>query len=169
MASDSTGPTTEISVPYLKNLQSQLQDMLNGVDQQLAGGTDNPYSVWLPPAVDGFQIKAGGTTGSSGSSTFDLATTLTQAISTTWTSITDELTWLKKVLTDMISEISTTITSFGNVENINSETVDQLMQDFQSTITDMNQPAVTSSSSSSSSSSSGPASSGPASSGPGSS
>ena len=38
-------------------------------------------------------------------------------------SIHDQLTWLNKVLTDMISEITTTVNSFGNTESLNTESV----------------------------------------------
>ena len=55
-------------------------------------------------------------------------------------SINEQLTWLQKVLTDMINEITTTVNSFSNTESLNTETVDQLMSDFQNTINDFTSP-----------------------------
>ena len=55
-------------------------------------------------------------------------------------SVNEQLTWLQKVLTDMINEITTTVNSFSGTESLNNEAVSQLLTDFGNTINDMNNP-----------------------------
>ncbi|HEY1702844.1 MAG TPA: hypothetical protein VGG75_24320 [Trebonia sp.] len=134
---------TQINKDYLNKLSTQLSSVLTDVKEQLAGGatpTDattgmDMYAVNSDLAQ---YVKAGGPAGSSGS--FPAAQELTSAMDSMGGSVNDQLTWLEKVLTDMISEIGTTIDSFGNAESLNTETVQALMNDFSNTITDMNNP-----------------------------
>jgi hypothetical protein len=134
---------TQINKDYLNKLSTQLSSVLTDVKEQLAGGaspTDattgmDMYAVSKDLAQ---YVKAGGPSGSSGN--FPAAQELTTAMDNMGGSVNDQLTWLEKVLTDMISEISTTIDSFGNAESLNTETVQTLMNDFSNTITDMNNP-----------------------------
>jgi hypothetical protein len=61
-------------------------------------------------------------------------------------SVNDQLTWLERVLNDMINEITTTVQSFSGTESLNNDAVSQLITDFQNTISDMsNGPGSTSS------------------------
>jgi hypothetical protein len=140
-----TGSTnvTQINKDYLQKLSTQLGYVLTDVKEQLAGGasaTDpttgmDMYAVTKDLAQ---YVKAGGPAGSSGN--FPAAQELTTAMDNMGGSVNDQLTWLEKVLTDMISEISTTIQSFSSTESLNTETVQALMNDFSNTITDMNNP-----------------------------
>lgn len=135
--------TTQINADYLKTLRTQLDQVLSDVNSQLRGQgatTDTSTTGYLNPVAQdlGQLVKAGGTSGSSG--TFNAATELTNALNKMGGSVNDQLTWLKKVLNDMITEIGTTIDSFNGTESLNNETVEQLMADFQNTITDMSNP-----------------------------
>jgi hypothetical protein len=132
---------TQINETYLKQLQGQLDTVLTDVEGQLKGlgaTTDTSTTGYLNPVTQDLSVLAGGGTGTTG--TFDAATELNNALSQMGGSVNDQLTWLKKVLTDMISEIGTTIDSFSKTESLNNETVEQLMTDFQNTITDMSNP-----------------------------
>lgn len=127
---------TQINKDYLNGLKSQLSQILTDVEKQLtgAGSTSDPGTTgWLFPIDSTFSVSAGG-------SNFNAATALNNALKAFGGSVHDQLTWLKKVLTDMISEITTTVDSMGNTEDLNTQSVDQLINDFQSTINDMNNP-----------------------------
>lgn len=132
---------TQINETYLKQLRSQLDTVLADVEGQLKGlgvTTDTSTTGYLNPVTQDLSVLAGGGTGTTG--TFDAATELNSALSQMGGSVNEQLTWLKKVLTDMISEIGTTIDSFSSTESLNNETVEQLMTDFQNTISDMSNP-----------------------------
>jgi hypothetical protein len=151
-----TANVTQINETYLKQLQSQLDTILSDVEGQLRGigaTTDTSTTGYLSAVTSDLSVMAGGGTGTSG--TFAAATELNSALSAMGGSVNDQLTWLKQVLTDMITEIGTTIDSFTSTESLNSETVEQLMTDFQDTITDMSNPPGGTSSSSSGSGGSG--------------
>jgi hypothetical protein len=131
-----TSGVTQINKDYLNQLKGQLSEILSQVDQELTGiGAYNaPGSTgWLKPVDNTLSVSAGG-------SSFNAGSELNAALKTMGGSVNDQLTWLKKVLTDMINEITTTVDSMSNTETLNTETVDQLINDFQSTINDMNNP-----------------------------
>jgi hypothetical protein len=133
----SSGSVTEIDQTYLTNLQTTLQDILTGVEGQLRGlgtaGANSTSTIYIGPVDSSLTVKAGPTS-------FDAGAALDAALKTMGGSVHDQLEWLEKVLTDMISEINTTVSSFGASEQLNEESVDQLMSDFQTTISDMNTP-----------------------------
>jgi hypothetical protein len=140
-----TGSTnvTQINKDYLNKLSTQLSSVLTDVKEQLAGGaspTDATTGMDMYAVTSDLAqyVKAGGPSGSSGS--FPAAQELTTAMDSMGGSVNEQLTWLEKVLTDMISEIGTTVDSFGSAESLNTEAVQTLMNDFSNTITDMSNP-----------------------------
>jgi hypothetical protein len=135
---------TQIDTDYLNNLQTQLQDLQTQVEQQLqglgtAGATSDSLS-FIPPLTSTIKVAAGTTS-------FDAGAALNTALGNMGGSVHDQLTWLDRILGDMISEITTTVASFNGTESLNNETVDQLISDFQNTISDINTPAGSSNSS----------------------
>ena len=137
------GNVTEIDADYLNGLQDELQTVLTNVKNQLNGigaSSDPNVSGWLGPVDQTLSVVAGG-------SSFNAGTVLNTALKNMGGSVHDQLTWLEKVLTDMINEITTTVHSFSGTESLNNDTVEQLMSDFQGTIDDMNAPPGGSSSS----------------------
>jgi hypothetical protein len=127
---------TQIDTTYLQGLQGQLQSILTEVEDQLRGigaSSDPNVTGWLGPVDQNLTVQAGPTT-------FNAGAALNSALKAMGGSVNEQLTWLKKVLTDMINEITTTIQSFSGTESLNNDTVAQLISDFQSTINDMNSP-----------------------------
>jgi hypothetical protein len=133
-----TSPVTQINADYLHKLQSSLSDLLDGVNQQLNGlGTKGATAATLPdiyPVTSTLNVAAG-------ASSFEAGAALNTALKSMGTSVNEQLTWLKKVLTDMIADITTTVNSFSGTESLNDETVAQLNSDFQKTISDISTPA----------------------------
>ncbi|HUC56609.1 MAG TPA: hypothetical protein VMA95_04355 [Streptosporangiaceae bacterium] len=144
-----------INASYLTNtLEPALKEILSEVDAQLKGlgPSSNPnITEWLYPVDDNLSVEAGGTAGSSGGGSFDIATDLNTSLKNMGGSVNDQLVWLQKVLNDMINEINTTVASFSGTESLNGEAVQQLLTDFQNTISDVDSPPGSSSSSSSTS------------------
>jgi hypothetical protein len=139
-----TSPTNvmQIDTAYLNNLQSQLQTLLTAVKNQLRGiGTTfiPTTSGFLGPVDQNLTVQAGATT-------FNAGAALNSALKNMGGSVNDQLTWLERVLNDMINEITTTVQSFSGTESLNNDAVSQLITDFQNTISDMsNGPGSTSS------------------------
>jgi len=108
-----TSPVTQIDANYLNGLKSQLQDLLDQVNQQLSGlGTKGATALttsYINPVTSALQVAAG-------ASPFAAGAAFNTALKSMGTSINDQLTWLKKVLTDMISEVDTTVSSFSATE-----------------------------------------------------
>jgi hypothetical protein len=132
------GTITQIDTAYLDNLKNQLQDLQTQVEQQLQGlgtkgVTPNTLS-FIEPLSSQLTIAAG-------AASFDAGAALKTALNAMGGSVHDQLTWLDKVLGDMIIEITTTVNSFKGTEGLNNESVDQLLNDFKNTIGDMNSPA----------------------------
>jgi hypothetical protein len=146
---------TQIDSTYLSGLRTTLEGILTEVKQQIAG---------VGPVTTGTAVEdiaplssltvEPGVTGSNGAG-FDPANQLLTAIKAMGGSVNDQLVWLEKFLTDMIAEIGTTITSFGNSDGLSSESVAQLDSDFSGAISDMQQGASSGSSGGSNSGSSG--------------
>lgn len=133
-----SGGVTQIDASYLDTLKNQLTDLQHQVEQQLnglgtAGATPETVS-FIEPITSSIKVAAG-------ASSFDAGAALNTALGTMGGSVHDQLTWLDKVLGDMISEITTTVASFHGTESLNNESVDQLITDFQNTISDINTPA----------------------------
>ncbi|HEY3907108.1 MAG TPA: hypothetical protein VGM14_24595 [Streptosporangiaceae bacterium] len=133
MAQD--GNTTQIDSTYLNNLKGQLQGIQTDVQSQLngIGAGDSSLSGWISAVDSSLTVSAGATN-------FNAGKALNTALGKMGGTIHDQLTWLNKVLTDMIGEITTTVNSFGNTESLNTESVATLIGDFQHTINDMNNP-----------------------------
>ncbi len=124
---------TQIDANYLNQLKAGLQTVLTEVQDQLKGigaSSDPNLTGWVGPVDNTLCVLAGG----SGCCT---GTTLSNALKALGGSIHDQLVWLQKALAGMIHEIDTTVSSFGNTESLNTETVDQLLADFQNTIGDL--------------------------------
>jgi hypothetical protein len=150
--SASSTPTT-INSTYLNNLSTSLQDLLDGVNQQLNGQGYIDNGAVMVPTLNSpqFAVAGGGGAGPGGSGgsgsgttsgTFDAANALNTQLQLMGGTVYQELQWLQKVLTEMIDEITTTVSSMKGTDSLNSESVDTLTQDFQSTISDLNTPAV---------------------------
>ncbi len=134
---DTSTNVTQIDTTYLTGFQKQLQTILTSVQNQLkgAGASSDPnVTGWLGPVDQNLTVQAGATT-------FNAATDLNNALKAMGGSVHTQLTWLQKVLTDMISEINTTIQSFSGTESLNNDTVEQLISDFENTVSDMNNPS----------------------------
>ncbi|SRR5260370_6470973 len=129
---------TQIDTAYLDNLKNHLRDLQTQVEQQLQGlgtkGVTSNTLSFIEPLTSQLKIHAG-------AASFDAGAKLNSALSTMGGSVHDQLTWLDKVLGDMIQEIITTVHSFKGTEDLNNESVDQLINDFKKTIGDMNKPA----------------------------
>jgi hypothetical protein len=136
MASDNV---TQIDATYLNGLKAEIDDLRTQVELQIKGlGTTGvtPDTTNYIPSVDNLTLLAGTTS-------FDAGTMISNALKTMGSSVHDRLVWLNQTLTDMSSEITTTISKFSGTESLNNDTVDQLTTDFQHTITDMGNPANT--------------------------
>jgi hypothetical protein len=149
MASSSDGNVTTINATYLTGLRTSLEDLLTGVEQQIRGegsvdAMGSSGTVQVPPVTGNpnFSVSAGGVMSNDGTSTFDITNDLNSALQQMGGTVEQELDWLRRVLTDMISEIGTTITSMKNADSLNSDSVNTLEQDFQTTINDINTPPV---------------------------
>ncbi|SRR5260370_34275452 len=127
-----TGAATQINADYLNGLKGQLQTVLGDVKTQLKGVGSSPAG-WVNPVDQNFSVL-------DGPNGFNAGAQLNAALKAMGGSVNQQLTWLQKVLTDMINEITNTVNSFKNAESLNTETVDQLITDFQNTIKDVNNP-----------------------------
>ena len=127
-----TGAVTQIDANYLNGLKGQLETVLTDVQNQLKGVGNTPDG-WVSAIDQNFSVLPG-------PSSFNAGAALNTALNALGGSIHDQLTWLEKVLTDMINEITTTVNSFSGTESLNTETVDQLISDFENTINDINNP-----------------------------
>jgi len=132
------GAVTQINADYLKKLQGELQDLLDQVNTQLKGlgtkGASSATTPFISAVTSSIQVAAGG-------ASFDAAQQINTALQTMGGSVNDQLNWLKNLLTDMISDITTTMSSFSGTESLNNESVSTLESDFQKTINQLNQPA----------------------------
>jgi hypothetical protein len=140
------GNVTQIDATYLNNLKGQLQAIQTDVQNQLNGigaSSDPNLTGWISAGDENLTVSAGATT-------FNAGKALDTALGKMGGSIHDQLTWLNKVLTDMINEITTTVNSFGNTESLNTESVATLISDFQGVINDFSNPPGGSGTSSSS-------------------
>jgi hypothetical protein len=136
MASSSV---TQIDAHYLKGLKTEIDDLITQVELQIRGlGTTdtNSSTTNYIPSVDNLTLLAGTTS-------FDAGTIISNALKTMGGSVYDRLAWLDQTLTDMSGDIATTINKFSATESFNNEAVDQLMTDFQNTISDMSNPVST--------------------------
>jgi|HubBroStandDraft_1064217.scaffolds.fasta_scaffold00821_12 hypothetical protein len=139
----SASGVVQINEAYLNNLKTTLNDILTEVDGQLTGmgttGVTSDTTNFINPVDSALTVQAG-------PSSFEAGAALVSALKAMGGSVQEQLEWLKKVLTDMISEITTTVNSFSSTESLNNEAVDQLISDFQNTISDMSNPGSSSTS-----------------------
>lgn len=146
MPQETIGSVTTIDSNYLNSLvNNTLTPLLGQVDELLnTSGCTLPAGpggalITVSPITGNITVMAGGVaSGSGGGTDFDLANNLNTAIQTLGSSVQGELQWLQKVLTDMISEINTTIKQMQDTDNLNAMDAQTLAQDFQNTITDVN-------------------------------
>lgn len=127
---------TQIDSTYLNGLKSQLQTIQTDVQSQLTGigaSSDPNLPGWISAVDENLTVTAGATS-------FNAGKALNTALGKMGGSVHDQLTWLNKVLTDMINEITTTVNSFSNSESLNTESVQTLISDFENTIGDLNNP-----------------------------
>ena len=129
------GNVTQIDITYLNNLKSQLDQLESQVEIQLrgVGPSSDPRSTNYINPLNDLTLLAG-------PPGFDAGVALSNAMKTAGNSVYSQLQWLSKILKDMSLEITTTVNSLQNTESLNNEAVDKLMQDFQNTISDMNNP-----------------------------
>ena len=131
------GAVTEINADYLRHLQHELQDLQAQVETQLSGlgttGAVADTTEFINP-IDKITLRAG-------TSDFAAGAAISSALQNMGGSVHNQLLWLKRVLTDMISEITSTVNSFQDTESLNNEDVSKLIGDFQHTINDMNGPS----------------------------
>jgi hypothetical protein len=141
----STGSgVTQIDTTYLDTLKNQLQDLQTQVEQQIKGYGTNPIQDGVgigPGTLSSIEPVTSALKLQAGAASFDAGATLNAALSTMGGTVHDQLEWLHKVLGDMIDEINTTVASLKGTESLNNESVDQLITDFQNTISDINTPA----------------------------
>lgn len=134
-----SGDVTQIDTNYLNGLKAQIDDLRTQVELQIRGigttGTNSGTTNYIP-SVDNLKLLAG-------TSSFDAGTMIANALKTMGGSVHDRLEWLDRTLTDMSSEITTTISKFSGTESLNNDAVDQLVTDFQHTISDMGNPGST--------------------------
>jgi hypothetical protein len=125
---------THISKSYLLGLATQLGTLKQQVQDQISGlgpayettMTGGP----LQAISDSLSVKAG-------APPFAMAATLNQDLKAMGGSVNSQLTWLKKILTDMIQELTTTADKMSNTEDLNSEQAAALITDFQGVLSDV--------------------------------
>lgn len=126
---------TDINAAFLNKMKSQLNDILTEVQAQLKGigqayRANATFNINPVDSTLGVTIQAGGVS-------FDAAAELKTALNKMGGSVHEQLEWLRKVLSDMILEITDTVTKFTNNETLNKELVEKLITEFQLTINDM--------------------------------
>lgn len=125
---------THFSVAYLNKLKARLAEMQAQVTNQMngrGGSADPATSLWIDPVDSALTVRAGG---AGAGATFDAASALNTALTSMGGSVHDQLAWLRKVLGDMIDEITVTVNSFGTTESANNEIMDKLISEFRTTI-----------------------------------
>jgi len=132
---------TQIDTDYLNKLKAQLEQLESQVEGQLAGM--GPSSI---PGTTNFINPVNDLTLLAGASGFDAGAAITSALKTAGDSVADQMQWLDKVVKDMITEVTNTVNSFQGTESLNNAAVDTLINEFQQTINDMNNPPGSSSS-----------------------
>jgi hypothetical protein len=128
---------TQINKAYLQGLATQLGDVKTQVENQLSGlgpGPSSAQTATIIGAIDSNLSVHAGTTA------FAIGTTLNTDLGKMGGSVNEQLTWLDKILTDMIQELQTTADKMSNTETLNEEQAANLITDFQGVIGDINTP-----------------------------
>jgi hypothetical protein len=143
------GDVTSINAGYLRGLVSSfLQPLLDEVDTLLRIGNIE-FVGGVPTQVPGL---SSGLTVPAGDPGFPPAADLVAALGAVGGSVNSNLTWFQKALTDTIDEISTTVASMKDGDDLNAEQAQTLTQDFAGAIADVSQSPTAGSSSGGSSS-----------------
>jgi len=159
MANDSTAPTTDttstsgvtqVDSAYLTNTENYIQGLIDQLTNQvIPGGTSTDSNgTGQRPALDGNLVV------SAGSDSFQSAKILNKKLADVGTSVSTQLAWLKKLLSDMHTELGHTVQGFAQNESLNNDDVSTFLQDFPNTVGDLSGPPSSSPSTSSPSSSS---------------
>jgi hypothetical protein len=124
---------TKIDIGYLTGLRNEVQEMLDELTKTTTAhaSSDPATTGWIKPVDGTLQVSAGG---------FQAATDLNTALKTMGGTVAQQMQWLNKVFTDMISECTQTIQKFKDAETMNGESASQLMQYFNATINDLLAP-----------------------------
>jgi hypothetical protein len=134
-----TAPPTLVTPDYLRKIQNALLELQDQVEAQLhPTGTftdGNGDTRYVPPVNPNLKVDAGGPAGNSGS--FEAASDLNTQLGACAGSIQEQLLNWQKWCSDMISDINTTLANFGNVNDLNTQTVQQLLNDFPLTFADL--------------------------------
>jgi hypothetical protein len=128
-----------VTPAFLKQIQTALLSLQDQVEAQLQGGatyTDDSGNTQDVPVVDSsLSVDAGGPSGSTGS--FGAATGLNSKLSAVSGTVQQQLLNWQKWCSDMISDISTTLSNFSTINDFNTQSVQQLLNEFPLTTTDM--------------------------------
>jgi hypothetical protein len=98
---------TQIDKAYLTTLAGQLDTLLGEVKAQIAGlgqGGAKSGTLNFVPAISSTSLEV-----QAGSKAFNAGTVLNDALDTMGGSVAQQLAWLEKVLTDMITQFQNTI------------------------------------------------------------
>jgi hypothetical protein len=141
----STPPPLNIDQAYLKKVQGAFETLLQDVKDQINGiGMDSGIMIPAVGADLNEYFSPGGAAAKGVTGTYPLAfmpaSDLYNQLGTMGTSIGAELQWLEKVLQDVISGITTTLNNFGTAEDINTDSVEQLLANFQAAVTALGNP-----------------------------
>ena len=149
-----SAPSLNIDQAYLKKVQGAFEALLQDVKDQINGiGMDSGFMIPAVGADLNEYFSPGGAAVKGVTGTYSLpfmpASDLYNQLGTMGTSIGAELQWLEKVLQDVISGITTTLNNFGAAEDINTDSVEQLLANFQAAVTALGNPPESSTSGSS--------------------
>lgn len=126
---------TQIDTTYLNKLKGQIDLLESEVEAELkgVGPSNSPNTTnFINPLND--LILLAGRPG------FNVGVAISNAMQNAGNSVYSQLQWLSKVRKDMSLEITATVNLLNGTENLNNDAVDKLIKDFQSTISDMNNP-----------------------------
>jgi hypothetical protein len=145
-----TAPPTKIDKTYLQKVQGAFELLLQDVKNQINGiGLDGGIMIPAVSASLNEYFSPGGAAAKGVTGTYSLpfvpAVDLYTQVGTMGDSIGSELKYLEKILQDIISGITTTLNNFGTAEDINTDSVDHLLQEFKSVVADLSNPPGSSS------------------------
>jgi hypothetical protein len=140
-----TPPPLSIDPTFLQTVQTALNTLAAEAETQLRGVGSSTYqgnTRYVPPVNEDLSVDAGGPVadsgGNSGSGGFSPATDLNAQLATVGGEVFTNLTTLRKTWADLAREISTVLSTWSNTEDINTESVSQLLTQFPATVTDLN-------------------------------
>jgi hypothetical protein len=128
-----------VTPAFLQQIQSAVLILQEQVQEQLQGGatyTDDSGNTQYVPVVDeSLSVDAGGPSGSTGS--FTAASDLNTKLGTVSGTVQQCLLDWQKWCSDILSDISTTLANFSSINDFNTQSVQQLLNEFPLTTTDM--------------------------------